>query len=142
MLKISIIALIISGILALIRIYDFIKEKYNIKVKIQGNSIIADGRPIDENNRFVVVSVVNMGKEPITINGAALINPNGKTELLLPGSLEIKKLNTSDSRDYLIAEKNIPFDYKKSVACVIDSSGRYYYSHNFIKRYLRLKRIR
>ena len=142
MLILAITATTLSVILALIRLYDFYKEKNNIKVTLKGNMLIADGRAIDENNRFVMVTVVNMGKEPVTIKGAALKNPKDRTELLLKESLETLKLQTSDSRDYLIAEKNIPFNYKKSVACVVDSTGRVHFSHNFIKRIIRLKRIR
>lgn len=78
MFGISIIALIISGILAMIRIYDFIKEKYNVKVRLKSNCIIFDGSEISKEKTYMIISIVNTGREPVTIINAGLLAFNLK----------------------------------------------------------------
>jgi hypothetical protein len=137
-----IISTVLSGILSIIRVLDFVKERYRIKVKVKGNMLVADGRPIDNNNRFLIITIVNIGKEPVTIKSVGLMSPNDKSFLLFKDSIKNIKLNTSESSDYLMPEKNISFDRNKYVACAVDSTGKTHYSHGLIKRYLRLKRIK
>ncbi len=146
MLAISIIALTISTILGIVKIYDFIKEKYNIKVRVTGSKFIYDGVSVIEKKTHIRVSIVNIGKEPVTILNAGLNGKKKGDNFFFGSGLQDKKLETSDIVRYECLKDKIPKEIdisnKKYVAYAVDSAGRKYYSHNFIKRFLRINRIK
>lgn len=141
-----IIATVLSVILAIIRVIDFIREKYNVRVRVRRNAIIFDGSEISKKNTYIIISIVNIGKEPVTIINAGLLSPKIKGSYLFKNSIKNQKLHTSDSVDYPVHEEIVKKDLDSSrgkyVAYAVDNAGRIYYSHNFIKRLLILKRIR
>ncbi len=146
MLAISIIAITFSTILGIVKFYDIIKEKYNIKVRVTESKYTYNGISLIEKKTHIRVSVVNIGKEPVTILNAGLNGKKKDSNYFFRTSLQDKKLETSDIVRYegLKSEikKEIDISNKKYVAYAVDSAGRKYYSHNFIKRFLRIKRIR
>ena len=74
--------MLLSSVLTLISIYDFYRKKNNIKVRVKGNYLLLEeGKPSkeDKSNTFVVISVINTGKKPVTITNAELLIPKSKT---------------------------------------------------------------
>lgn len=141
-----IIATVLSVILSVIRVIDFIKEKYNVKVRVKGNSIIFDGTEISKKNTYIIISIINIGKEPVTIINAGLLSPEIKGCYLFKNSIRNQKLNTSDCIDYPMLEeivkKKFDISKRKYAAYACDNAGRVYYSHNFIKRLIRIHKIK
>ena len=139
----TIIAVSLSVILTFIRIYDYFKEKNNVKVKVKGNYNLFDTATKNETGPYVVIAVTNIGRFPVTIKSAGLLKPRTKY-VLFKNALTNKKLNTSDSVDYLTKEDDIRKIIKpdKHVAFARSSSGKNYYSHNFISRFIKLRRIK
>lgn len=142
-----IIATTLSVILALIRIYDFYKEKNNIKVRVRGNYLLhEEGKPLkdEKNNTYMVISVINTGKEPVTITNAGLLSQKSKGYILFKDSVGNTKLLPADSKDYLMPENRLTkdMDRKRYIAFANTNIGKAYYSHNFLKRLIWLKRIK
>ncbi len=141
----AIIATALSVVLALIRLYDFYKEKNNIKIKLRANALIVDGSEISKENTYIMISIINVGEEAVTIISAGLLSPELEKRSSYLFKVKTKKLHTSDSIDYLDLEKNVKKEFdiskRKYVAYALDNAGRLYFSHNFIKRLIRLKRF-
>ena len=150
---IAIIGLSISVILVIIRIYDFIKDKYRIKIKLRPRNLIhIPAYSIGSKNipeiEYFVISITNIGREPITIINAGLLARDIRGGILFTESIANSKLLTSDCIDFKIEtkeleeEKKVNIDNNKYVGYAIDSAGRVYFSHNFIKRIIRIRRIK
>jgi len=146
MFAIAIIALTVSTILAIVKMYDVIKEKYNVKVRVTGSEFVYNGISVIEKKTNIRVSIVNIGKEPVTILNAGLNGKKKDSNFFFRTSLQDEKLETSDIVRYECLkseiQKKIDISNEKYVAYAVDSAGRKHYSHNFIKRFIRIKRFK
>ena len=134
---------VLSSLLALLEIIKFFKDKASIKVKVIGGYKVYPKNPVFGDLTWISISAVNKGRRPITITKAALVTPRGSKAKFIMGPLAVKlnKLAEGESCDYFINEDKIGLDSSKYVACVIDASGKHFWSDNFLNRFRKLRRI-
>lgn len=141
---------VLSTLLATLEILKYRKDKPNIIVNIKGGYKFY---PVDHpynpygNSTLLVISASNRGKRPITLTKAALLMPRGsKGRHLMCTDLSPIELTEGKSHDYYIKEEILKTQYslspQKYVAFVVDATGRFYWSHNFLIRFLKLHRIK
>lgn len=138
---------VLSTILALIRIVEFLKDRPEVKVWVSGGFKIYP--PIGEyaNMDLIHISVVNTGRRPITISGAGLVYPRGTAHryTIAQDSIQNVELTEGRTHSYFIDEKKaLEYGQKseKYVAFAQASTGKKYYSHGMLKRFWRLRRLR
>ena len=151
MFVIALIAIIFSTILGIVKIYEFINDRYNAKVVVTDIKTSKIGLTTTKIEDYIYIFVTNIGKNPVTIIRVGLLSAKLKDRegYCFKRSLDRPpkvRLLASDSEEYMVrkskVEKSIDIGNKKYVAYALDSAGRKYYSHNFIKRLLRIKRIK
>lgn len=126
-LLISILALAISLTLAVIKILEYRRERINIVLKCEANQFMYGGT-YKENTEHVVVSVINRGRRPVTIEKVAYILKDKKakqgifSDSFIPGHREITE---GKSTEYIAEQSKIPFEEIKYFIAV-DSTGRKY----------------
>lgn len=140
---------LISAVLALLKILEYRRDKASIKVTVRGNyGIIPEDTRYGSGNK-IVITVANRGRRPVTLTHAALLMPrNSKTHYLVSVDALSRtvKLGEGESHTYLLNEDEAKKKYNltpdKYVACVIDATGRHYWSHSKLKRLIKLGRIK
>lgn len=142
---------ILSTILAVLKVLEYRKDRANIKVTVMGNYKIFPTTEAYGNRPLVMITAANRGRRPVTLAGAALLLPR-KHEykyIICADSLTTGRpieLTEGKSHQYRMFEDDVKNKYgltpEKYVACVWDATGRYYWSHNIFKRFLKLRRIK
>jgi len=137
----------LSTLLAIIEFFKFRRDKINLKIRVQGDyTVIPPNHPLNPygEKSLILITAVNTGRRPIHITRAGLLLPK-KKYLMASESVTTFKLNEGESQQYRLYEEGVAKDGltpDKYVAFVLDSSGKYYYSHNFLKRLYKLRRIK
>ncbi len=137
---------ILSTALAVLKALEYRKDRANIKVTVMGNYKVV---PIGEaygNKPLVMITAANKGRRPVALAGAALKLPRKKGHLICFDSMTATRpfeLTEGKSHPYLMFEDDVKERYgltpEKYVACVWDATGKKYWSHNKLKRFLRLR---
>ncbi|MBI4834291.1 MAG: hypothetical protein HY811_05685 [Planctomycetes bacterium] len=138
---------ILATILAVLKIFEYRRDRANIKVKIGDNytKVQPNGAVLTS----LIITAINVGRRPVTLSRAGLLMPrNSKQKYLLCADTNPRRLELTEgkSHDYyldadkLIQENGLPAD--KYAACVIDETERWYWSHNWLTRLFKLGRIK
>jgi hypothetical protein len=138
---------ILSTILAILKIVEFYKDRANIKVRVKGGYYVYPANhpknPYGDKS-LVSITASNNGRRNVTLKKAGLLMPRGGKYLVPVGSIKSIELSEGKSHDYELSEDEIKqkgLTPDKYVAFVIDANGQYYWSHNFLKRLIKLHRI-
>lgn len=142
-------ASILSTILAVVKILEYRKDRLHIKVTVKGNYRIVPITKAYGNRPLVVITAANRGRRPVTLLKAGLLLPRKEGYLLCFDSMTAMRsveLTEGKSHDYLMSEDDVKKKYaltpKKYVAFVSDATGRSYWSHNILRRFLKLRRTK
>ena len=134
---------ILSTILGGIQVYSFYRDRKNVKVTVIGGyKIIPHAAPYGDKS-LIVVKAVNKGRRAVYLTKAGLFT--FKKSSLISGSIKTIKLDEGQYYDYLAFEEEyqaIGLTPKHYIAFVIDSTGKFYYSANPLKRLWYFKKIR
>lgn len=141
---------VLSTVLAVIKILEYRKDRGDIKVTVRGGYNVAPPTTIYGDKKYVLIVATNKGRRPVTIKGVALRLPRNNQEklsfLLCPDAIKNVELTEGRDHQYLIPEEDLMKKYdlpkEKYVACAWDATGKYYWSHNFLKRLFKLGRIK
>ena len=129
----------LSTLLALVEIYKLINEKTSIIVRVAKSYRVSFQNNQQINKPLIRILAANRRQRPITISQITLYAPFGNS---VPAKIFPKKdieLAEGKSHSVLIGEEEMGVSADKCVACVIDATGRYFWSHNFIIRLLKIK---
>lgn len=140
---------LISGILLLLRILEYRRDRASIKVTVRGNyGIIPEDTRYGSGNK-IVITVANKGRRPVTLTKAGCLLPrNCKYHFFyfrdsLDSTVELKE---GKSHVYITDEEKVKKEYNltpdKYVAFVVDATGKCYWSHNKLERLRKLGRIK
>lgn len=139
---------VVSTILAFLKVKEY---RARMKVTVAGGYyVLPKNHPKNPygNKSLVSITAVNIGRRPVTLKKAGLLLPRSekKTKYLLAAeSIVSIDLTEGKSHDYQLLEdeiKNAGLTPDKYVACVIDATGKFYWSHGVFKRFLTLHRIK
>lgn len=140
---------ILSTILAILKILDYKKDRANINVTVKGNYKIVPSSKAYGDRPLVVITAVNKGRRPVTLVQAALLTSRKGGYLLCADSLTAMRpveLTEGKAHNYLMFEDHLKKKYgltpEKYVAFVCDATGRYYWTHKKLKRFLKLRRTK
>ena len=138
-----------SSILAGLKILEYRKDRADVKVTVRGNYEVVPTTTVYGKRPIVLITAVNKGRRPVTLRGAALLSPRKRHYLLCADSMTAMRdieLTEGKSHQYLMSEDDLKKKHEltpeKYVACVWDATGRYYWSHNILKRLLKLHRVK
>jgi hypothetical protein len=135
---------ILSTLLAVLKLVEFFRDRVNIKVTVRGNYKVYPKDPLYGDASYVLITAVNKGRRPVTITHASLLGSGSQEYLLDKDSLTHVELTEGKSHIYHINENDVKsksgLHPDKYVACVIDATGRCFWSHNFLIRFLKLHR--
>jgi hypothetical protein len=142
---------VLSTMLAALRYVEFRRDRADILVSIEeGRRVYSPG--VDYGDfAYTSITVANRGKRPITVDRAGLLLPRRSrldfihhVDYLRPkGSSEITE---GKAMSFFVKEDDVP-DYgflrkkHKYVGCIIDATGRKYYSHGVFFRVWKLRRL-
>lgn len=143
----------LATLLALIRCFEFWRDRPNICVKVRGNWIPTPSDP-PKDETFILIEVSNRGRRPVTIESVMLAIPSargrtGKQEEWVffsgPGDQPSGvKLQEGEAYKYLMNEKAAQHKYDlrphQYVALASDATGRVFYSHPWFQRLARIGR--
>lgn len=146
----AIYSAILSTLLALIEVLKFYKDRANIKVTVRGGyNVYPANHPKNPygDKDLVLITASNKGKRPVALKKACLLMPRRSKRKYLLGVDSITSIDLTEgkSHDYYILEDEIKktgLSSDKYIACVIDATGRYHWSHNIFVRFLKLHRIK
>ncbi|PIV22907.1 MAG: hypothetical protein COS40_05060 [Deltaproteobacteria bacterium CG03_land_8_20_14_0_80_45_14] len=121
-------AAIVSTLALIITFLKYWSERINVVVKCKSNwRVIGGGSIYAPNKDYVVVTVINKGKRPVTIQNVGFVSKNKKDEkgILSDSLLGPRELKEGKSTDYLIEQDLV--DLKKIKYFVAyDLTGRAY----------------
>lgn len=140
---------VVSTILALIKIIEFRRDRANVKVTVRGGyKIIPINHPENPygDKYLISITAANKGRRPVTLEQAGLLLPRWKEGryAIANESLKYIELLEGKSHDYHIIENDVKKEGltpKNYVAYVRDATGRCFWSHNFLCRLIKLRRI-
>lgn len=138
---------LISGILLLLRILEYRRDKSKVKVTVKGHYGIIPEDTVYRPGDKIIIRAVNEGRRPITLVQAGLLLPqNCKDHYAIANdSLKIIKLGEGEPYIYILDEDPVKRGYNltpdKYIAYVMDATGRFYWSHNKSERMEKLGRI-
>jgi len=139
---------ILSTILAILKLFEFYRDRANIKVSVKGGyHVYPKNHPNNPYGDKALISITasNNGRRNVTLKKAGLLMPRGGRYLVPVGSITSIELTEGKSHDYELSEKEVEekgITPDKYVAFVIDATGKYYWSHNFLRRLIKLHRIK
>ena len=142
---------VLSSLLAIFKTFEYCRDRANIKVTVKGNY-----KALNKDNPYgdatiLTITAANIGRRPVTLKTAALLMPRGKGPYLLcadpiSNALSAIEIKEGQFRDYNLNEDIVKSKYDltpdKYVACVYDATGKVYWSHNWLKRWWKLGRIK
>jgi hypothetical protein len=148
---------ILSTILALFKLLEYLRDRVKIKVTVTYNQKIVpiskpdsiDGDTFDKSPSLIVIKAVNIGRRPVTIKIAGLMLPSGRGEknesLISYQSLnDVVDLTENKSHSFALYENDVQnhdLNPDKYIGYVIDAAGKCYYSHNALSRLWKLSRL-
>jgi len=142
---------VLSTILAILELFKFRRDRAIINVRVRGDYVFIPkdhpGNPYGDKS-LISISVSNSGRRPVTLKKAGLLLPRGtaKSKYLVPfGSVKTIELGEGKSHDYDFLEeeaKKYGLLPNKYVAFALDATGKCYWSHNILKKFYKLKRIK
>lgn len=143
---------ILSTILGVLKILEYRRDRPNIKVTVKGNMKVFPQITPYGNANLLVITAANISRRNVTLTTAALLMPrSSKTKYLLCSDSVSKawssmELKEGQARDYIMDEDVLKKEHNltadKYVACVSDATGKYYWSCNWLKRLIKLGRIK
>jgi hypothetical protein len=142
---------IVSTILALLKVSESYREgRPRIKVTVRGDFyVVPTNHPLNPygDQSLLSITAVNIGRRPVTLEKAGLLTQKGEknTYAIFGDSVKSIHLTEGKSHAYNLLENEIKgkgLTPNKYVAFVCDASGRFYWSHNILRRYLKLRRFR
>lgn len=139
---------LISGILLLIRILEYRRDKSKIKVTVRGHYGIIPEDTVYRPGNKIIIRVVNKGRRPVTLTQAGLLLPRNCKDhyAIATESLKNIELREGKPHTYILDEEPVKRAYNltedKYVAYVIDATGKIYWSHNKLERLTKLGRIK
>lgn len=138
---------LISGILLLLRILDYRRDKPEVKVTVKGHYGIIPEDTIYPPGNKIIIRAVNEGRRPVTLTQAGLLLPrNCKDDYAIAiDSVKNVKLEEGEPHIYILNEdeaKKYNLSSDKYVAYVIDATGRFYWSHSKSERKKKLGKIK
>lgn len=120
-------AALISTTLLILRILEYCRERTNIVLKCVANRRVIGGS-YEEDKYYIVITVINKGRRPVTIQNVGYISKNKKDEhgilsdSLLRGSRELAE---GKSTDYLLEQDQVNLE-KIKYFVAYDLTGRLY----------------
>lgn len=137
----------ISGILLLIRILEYRRDKSKIKVTVRGHYGIIPEDTVFRPGNKIIINAVNKGRRPMTLTQAGLLLPRDCKAKYLIDTYSATNIRLEEGEPHIyILDENAVKKYgvtsDKYVAYVIDATGRFYWSHNKLERLRKLGRIK
>ena len=140
----------LSTLLAILEVIKFRRDRIDIKITVRGGYKVYPKENPYGDTTLLSINVANKGKRPVTIKKAGLLLPRGsKTKLLMCGNLitasKPVELTEGRAHDYNMDEDQVKRENSltpdKYIAWAQDSTGRIYWSRNFLVRLIKLQRI-
>jgi len=120
-------AALISTTLLILRILEYCRERTNVVLKCEANHRVIGGS-YEEDKDYIVITVINKGRRPVTIQNVGYISKNIKdkhgilTDSLLKGSRELAE---GKSTNYLLEQDQVNLE-KIKYFVAYDQTGRQY----------------
>jgi hypothetical protein len=117
-----------------ISLLNYFRDKPKIRVALKWDMSSINSFKYDQNRKWGIVSVSNVGRRPIFISHASLTLPKGHehTHLLLSDGIEGARLAEGDRPAIFLSNQlgleQYAEDWKKVRAIVVDSAGKVYMS--------------
>lgn len=141
----------LSTILGLLRIIEFAHDRPKIHIDFEcGRAVYSSGLDYGE-PPYVSITIANRGRRPITVGDVGLLLARGNkppfihhVDYLRPRG--VPELNEGKSQSYFVKQSDVPNPAllqgkRRYVVCVIDATGKKYYSDGILFRLLKLKRL-
>ena len=138
----ALVVLVILGIL------EYRRNRPIIRVTVRGGYRIPPEVSKYVSGGKIVITAINKGRRPVTLTKAGFILPKKYKDsyFIAADSLKIVKLEEGESKDYIVDEDTVKAMYGllpgKYIAFVIDATGNCHWSHNKLKRLIKLGRIK
>jgi hypothetical protein len=138
----------LSIMLGVLKVLEYRRDRPNIKVRVKGDYKISPTTTEYGDKPLVIITVANRGRRPVTLVKAGLLLPKRGYLICLDSMTATRpvELTEGKSHDYIMSEEDLKSKYgltpEKYVACVWDATGKSYWSHNILKRFLKLHRIK
>ena len=135
-------------ILVTLSILEYRRDRPIIKVTVRGGYGIPPEIAEYVSGGKIVITAINRGRRPVTLTKAGFILPKKckGSYFIAADSLKIVKLEEGESKDYIIDEDTVKAIYglipDKYIAFIVDATGNYHWSHNKLKRLIKLGRIK
>jgi hypothetical protein len=123
-------------------------DRTDVEVSLLGSDkVIPSNHPANPYGDAPVLAInaTNKGKKPVYLIQAGFLRQHGKGSFVLVDSEATIRINEGQSHMYRIREDEVRkkgLTSDKYVAYVLTSNGKRYYSHNFLKRFFKLRKIR
>jgi hypothetical protein len=142
---------LLSSILTVLRIIEFNRDRPHILVHFEEGRGVYSANQDYGKHSYVSITVANKGKRPISVDRAGLLLPRGSrfpfidhVDYARPRTSA--ELTEGQAQWYHVKEDDIPNfralrKSRKYVACVVDATGRKYYSHALPTRIWKLRRL-
>jgi hypothetical protein len=138
---------LLSTVLGIIKLFEYRKDRANIKVTVKGGYKQYPPDPIAGDYHLLLIDAVNIGRRPANITSVALMLPK-EGFLLCVGSRTGNypvELTEGKSHSFTLDEDRIKEKYKMTpsqyVGLVCDATGRKYYSHSLLSRLWKVGRV-
>ena len=142
---------IISTILGTIKILEFIRDRARIIVRAVDNQRVFPKETAYGDKLYIRITAANRGRRPIVVTTAFLAVPlklrahHNATHMICMDPTTAKAavtLGEGQSHMYMMLQDGLDIDRDKFVAGVCDATGKTYYSVCYLKRVIRLGRIK
>lgn len=130
-LIISILALLVSVALGVLRLVEFNRDKVKVSLKCEADQLIVargGSSPYKDGVKYICVTVMNRGRRPVTIQNVAYVLADTKEKYgIFADSLlnTLKELTEGKAAQYFVEQDKVPLD-KIKYFIAIDSIGRKY----------------
>jgi len=136
----------LSTFLGFLKVRDYFRDRPILKISVKPGYKATKGSPYGD-MALLMITVANVGRRPIFINGVSLVVPRSKTYLLCgdPHSARYPvELKEGQAHNFIMNEDEIRQKYGvrdgEFVAMANDAPGREYWSDNPITRLWKIRR--
>jgi len=118
-------AAIVATVSAAVSAYNILRDRARLLIRVAANMRFLNAESPSESGLFIVVTVVNSGRRPITITHVWLEGGRKTEKLLFAGSViqGARELTEGKWADYRCKQEGLDKQLFKYV-CVTDSTGR------------------
>lgn len=143
---------LLSTFLAGFRVLEFLETRVRLVVRVSRNMKVHPKTTEYGDKTYIVITAANPGRRPVFVEKAGLIvrrkRSNKTGGFISPESMRglNEPLAEGMSREFLMDQAGIEdkdgFRPDEYVAFVNDRTGRQFYSHNWVQRLIRTRRLR